>query len=94
MSIKRSILLSAIRGFSPEIQPIKETAIDKIYDEDLDLCRITGNMSTFYFFDHLIYKHKRSNEKYNQFFLQCQFSILKSKFLYKCQDNHLYFVHY
>ena len=41
MSIKRSILLSAIMGFSPEIQPIKETAIDKIYDEDLDLCRIT-----------------------------------------------------
>lgn len=46
MSIKRSILLSAIRGFSPEIQPIKETAIDKIYDEDLDLCRITRIMST------------------------------------------------
>ena len=46
MSIKRSILLSAIRGFSPEIQPIKETAIDKIYDEDLDLCRITRIMLT------------------------------------------------
>ena len=40
MAIKRSILLSAIGGFSPEIQPIKETAIDKIYDEDLDLRRI------------------------------------------------------
>lgn len=46
MSIKRSILLSAIRGLSPEIQPIKETAIDKIYDEDLDLRRITRIMLT------------------------------------------------
>jgi len=47
IAIKRSILLSAIRGFSPEIQPIEETTIDKIYDEDLDLRRIIRIMLTF-----------------------------------------------
>jgi len=41
---KRSILLSARIQFSPETQPIKETAIDKVVEQNLF---VDGKMISF-----------------------------------------------
>jgi len=42
---KRALLLSARTRFTPEIQPVRETAIDKIVEQNLLLADCTGGVT-------------------------------------------------